>query len=257
MMRLPDPSLPWPIDYQAGVVPIATDEQGPGGGCALAAYLCPAGKWTCGWGETDGVTPSTRWTEAYADQRLCDGLTERVNLVKAACTIEPTPNQLAALVSFAYNYGAWRSSSALKAHNRGDAQACANAMHLVDEFTDPVTKKRVVSRGLQARRAREAALYLKPTEGAHAMPQEVAPEPHIAASPTVQTSTAAAGVGVLALVSQAGDAIGPVNSTVTAVKGFAVDTLGIPKDYFLPALLIVIGLVVLWRRFGQRAQGVA
>ena len=248
----PDPALPWPIDYDTGVLMVADEEA-----CRLAAYRCIAGKWTCGWGETDGVTPSTRWTQAYADQRFCDSLTERTQAVKAACTIEPSPNQLSALVSFAYNYGGWRTSTALKAHNRGDPLAAANGLQLVDKFTNPATGKLEVSTDLRARRAREAALYLRATERVPAMPQAVAPEPAMSASPTVQLSGAGAGVGALALVSQAKDQLGPVGEAVGTAKSLAVETLGLPADWFLPGLLLTVGGVVLWRRFGQRKDGVA
>ena len=44
--KLPNPSLAWPI-VMAGVALIAQAET-----CRLKAYRCPAGVWTCGWGET-------------------------------------------------------------------------------------------------------------------------------------------------------------------------------------------------------------
>lgn len=254
-MQGPDPTLPWPIDYTTGVLPIATDEQGPHGGVALAAYQCCAGRWTCGWGETDGVTPNTRWTQAYADQRLCDSLAERTRAVQAACTVEPTPHQLAALVSFAYNYKGWRTSSALKAHNRGDALAAANALQLVDKYTNPRTGKLEVAAGLRKRRAREAALYLTPCEGAHAMPQAVQPETSLAASPTAQAGAVTAGAGALSLLSQTGDQVQAVSGTVQQVKALATDTLGIPASWVLPGLLIAVGAVVLYYRAKQRREG--
>ncbi len=51
-MNIPD--LGWPIPAEA-VRLIVEKEQGPGGGVALKAYLCPAGVWTIGWGRTRGV----------------------------------------------------------------------------------------------------------------------------------------------------------------------------------------------------------
>jgi lysozyme len=242
--------LPWPISYE-GVQAIGEDE-----GCKLAAYLCPAGKWTCGWGETEGVTPSTRWTQEYADQRFCDSLTTRAAAVRAACTVEPTPNQLAALVSFAYNYGGWKTSTALKAHNRGDYLAAANGLQLVDKFTNPRTGQLEVSPGLRGRRAREAALYLKPSEGAHDMPQAVADQPAVVASPTVQAGATTAGAGALALVSDLHEKLGPVGEALQWAKGLLAD-LGIPADAVLPALVLGLGAVVVWRRYGQRQDGIA
>ncbi len=115
-MTLPDPSLPWPIPM-AAVALIAERE-----GCRLRAYRCPADKWTCGWGETEGVTPDTVWTQDEADRRLCVSLTKRAGMVATLCTEAPAPNQLGALTSLQYNIGAegFRTSSVLKAHNRRD-----------------------------------------------------------------------------------------------------------------------------------------
>lgn len=248
-MTLPDPSLAWPLPYQDGVVPIANDED-----CKLKAYRnFPREPWTCGWGETEGVTPSTAWTQEYADQRFCDSLTERVTAVREACKIEPTPNQLAALVRFAYNYGGWRTSSVLKAHNRGDFMAAATAFGLVVNVRDK-DGKLVENAGLKARRAREAAQYLKPSEGAHVMPQAPAPEKPMAASPTVQWSTIGAGAAVIKAASESIDA---VKAPLESVRSFAHDWLGVPTEWVPWVLLAVIGGTVLWRRFKQRRDGLA
>lgn len=246
----PNPNLAWPIDYETGVVPIGEDE-----GCKLKAYPCQAGKWTCGWGETDGVGPNTVWTQEYADQRFCDSLTERIEAVKAACTVEPTANQLLALVSFAYNYGGWKTSQALKAHNRGDFEAAARAMGLVNKFTNPATGKKEVSRGLTARRAREAALYLKLAEGKHEMPQEVAPESKPLVGQIATSGAGVAGTGVLTLLTQFKDQLGLVGDAVKGVRDFVGDTLGIPPHWLLPIALIVAGSVVVYYRLKQRKNG--
>ena len=39
-------------------------------GLSLTAYLCPAGRWTIGYGRTDGVQPGDRITKAHADSLL-------------------------------------------------------------------------------------------------------------------------------------------------------------------------------------------
>lgn len=251
-MIQPDPKLPWPIDYADGVLPIAADES-----CKLKAYKCIAGKWTCGFGETEGVGPNTVWTQDYADQRFCDSLTERAQAVKAACSVEPTAHQLSALVSLAYNIGmeALAKSTVLRAHNRGDHLAASRAFSLFDKFRNPATGKLEVSHGLAARRAREAALYLKPAENGYPMPQAVAPQSAVAASPIAQGGAATVGAGVLATLGAAGDQLGTVSTTVKSAKDFATDTLGIPADWFLPGLLVAVGAYVLWHRAQQRLQG--
>ena len=246
----PNPALPWPLDYDAGVLVIAESE-----GCQLRAYQCSAGRWTCGWGECDGVGPTTKWTQYYADQRFCDSLGERVSAVREACTVEPTVYQLCALVSFAYNYGGWRSSTVLRCHNRKDFLAASRAFALVNEYTDPATGKRKVSNGLTARRAVESALYLRLTDGARVIPQEVAPQSSIVSSPINAGGAVAAGTGAISMIAQAGDSIKVVGSTVAQAKEFAVDTLGLSTDMLIPIVLIGAGVVVMWQRNKQRSGG--
>jgi lysozyme len=247
---VPLQSINWPIDYEDGVIPISEDE-----GCRLKSYLCPAGKWSCGWGETDGVGPNTRWTQEYADQRFCDSLTERANAVLAACIVEPTAHQLSALVSFAYNYGGWVTSSVMKAHNRADFLSASRAFGLVNQYTDPQTKQRKVSSGLTARRAREAALYLKTADGQMSMPQEVAPQTTIASSPIAASGVVAAGTGVISFVAQAGETFGTVNTTLKHAKTMITETLGIPDGWFLPIAMVAAGCIAVWYRLKQRIQG--
>lgn len=246
----PDPKLPWPLDYEHGVLPIAESES-----CLLAAYQCEAGVWTCGWGETDGVGPATRWTQEFADQRFCDSLHERAVAVKAACTVAPTPHQLAALVAFAYNYGGWRTSQVMKCHNAGDYLAASRAFSLVNKVTDPVTKKKKVSNGLTARRAWEAALYLRPADGAGPLPQAPAGESSLGASPIANSGAVAAGTGLVSLVGSASAGFTSINTTLKEAKAVVVETLGVPTDWFLPMVMIGAGVVVWWFRVKQRRQG--
>ena len=248
----PTPLLQWPIDYEYGVLPIAEDE-----GCRLKAYLCPAGVWTCGWGETEGVGPNTVWTQVYADQRFLGSLTERAQAVQAMCTAEPTAYQLAALVSLAYNIGiaGLRKSTVLRCHNARDSLSASRAFGLWNKYRDPATKQLVDSAGLTARRAREAALYLRPAEQVEAMPQAVAVESKLSSSPIAQSGAVTAGAGLIGLVSAAGDQLGAITPTIKTAKEFTTETLGIPADWFLPGLLLAVGGLVLWQRAKQRGQG--
>lgn len=253
MTPLPDPSLPWPIPLPA--VDLISESEG----LSLVAYKCPAGVLTIGRGETEGVHPGDTCTQAQADQWLCDDLAGRAQAVRAMCTKAPTPNELGALVSLAYNIGlsALKSSSVLRCHNAADHAGAARAFALWDKARIGGVLQPLP--GLTTRRAREAALYLTPGPGqpAQQMPQSVAAEPALAASPTVAASTTGVAAGALALVSQAGETVGPIKESVATVKSFATDTLGLPVDWFLPGLLLVLGGVVLWRRWGQRLRGVA
>lgn len=294
--QLPDPNLPWPLPLPQ-VYEIASDEQGPGGGVALVAYLCPAQRWTCGWGETEGVGPKTRWTKEYADQRLCDGLTYRAERVRQMCAVEPTDNQLSALVRISYNIGLgydpskpapkgarpglW-NSSIMRAHNRGDFIAAAEAFKLWNKAT--VNGQLKVLPGLVTRRAREAALYLTPDEGGArlSMPQAVAPEPSLVRSPTMTLGGAVpTATGLLAAVNevtkpeptpaaapapvpttvesiaQAGQQASTVQTALGQIKSLAVDHIGLPANYWLPLILVISGALVMWRRYKQRLEGKA
>jgi len=112
--------------------------------------------------------------------------------------------------------------------------------------------------GLTSRRAAEAALYLTPEPDAprERMPQAVEPQASLAASPTVQASTVTAGAGAVALVAQAREQLGPVGEALQWGKGVLVD-LGMPPEAVLPAIALVLGGLVLWRRYAQRQQGLA
>jgi len=253
-MLMPDQDLAWPIPWRA-VELIAERE-----GCRLRAYLCSADVWTCGWGETAGVSARTVWTQAYADQRFADSLRERADAVLALCTRLPTPNELGAMVSLHYNIGhkAFSNSSVLRAHNRGDSLAAARAFALWNKAT--VRGRLTVLAGLTARRAAEAALYLLPDSDetsapAEAMPQAVVGESPLAGSPIATSGAVTAGAGALGLLAQVPEQLGPVQSAVAAVKSLLGDTLGIPPSTAMALVLVAAGATVVWWRWQQRRQG--
>lgn len=275
--KLPDMSLAFPIN-RAGVELLAAKE-----GCRLRAYRnFPNEPWTCGWGETDGVGPNTIWTQEYADQRLCDSLKEYAEAVLEACTVAPNENELAAFTVFAYNIGlgwkgkkkprgakdGFRNSTALKLHNAGKRQECAQAMLRWCRVDDGKGGKRELE-SLKSRRMEEGALYLRPVPGAVApvMPQAVEPETTLAKSPTAALAgagaVASAGTAVsdlLESVRTAGVEVATLKEPVSGIKGFAIDTLGIPSGAFSPAfatVCLVVFVIILWRRFNQRDRGVA
>ena len=251
MHKLPSPDLKWPIILD-GVALIAESEN-----CFLKTYRCPAGVPTIGWGETQGVVMGMEWTQEQADQKFCDSLTASATEVLAALTVAPSEHELAALTSFAYNCRGWKKSSVIKAHNRGDRTAAANALLLWDKAT--IGGVLTVLNGLTVRRHREAAMYLTHDEGAPAvvMAQAVADEPKLAESPTVKTSVAMGTTGAVVLATQIGEQAATVKTAVVSVKSLAVDAFGIPADWFLPAVMIAGSLYVVWRRYGQRLKGLA
>jgi GH24 family phage-related lysozyme (muramidase) len=76
-------------------------------GCHLAAYICPAGVATIGWGTTAGAKLGDTISQARADELLADDVQARYQrLVELLPMVRQWPgNRVAALVSWAYNVG--------------------------------------------------------------------------------------------------------------------------------------------------------
>ncbi|CAB4158902.1 COG3772 Phage-related lysozyme (muraminidase) [uncultured Caudovirales phage] len=239
--------IAWPI-HREGVRMIALKEN-----CYLAAYLCPAGVWTCGWGETNGVTATTRWTQEQADEAFRESLAMFSMKVAVLLKVEPTSRQLAAMVSLAYNIGvaAFSRSTVLRLHNAGDTAGAARAFLLFNKAR--VNGVLVPLAGLTSRRASESALYLTPDPEAptERMPQAVETETPIAKSPIAQAGAVTAVAGVATL----GEQIALVKPVVEQAREVTVGTLGIPEGWFLPLVLIVAGAAAAYWRLKQRQQG--
>lgn len=127
-------------------------------------YLCPAGRWTIGFGDTmwrgKPVTPATKpITREDAENALAHRLigfqAELDNLV----SVPLNANQNAALLSFIYNLGAQnlKKSTLLKRLSSGDYTGAA------DEFLKWNKSGGKVLRGLTRRREAERRLFLTPT----------------------------------------------------------------------------------------------
>jgi len=251
MTNLPDPNLPWPIALE-GVTLIANYE-----GLRFKAYRCIAGILTIGRGRTTGVVPGQTCTAEEADTWFCADLTTFSAEVRNMCTEAPCDNEFAAMVSLAYNIGtgAFEKSTVLRCHNAKDQQSAARAFGLFNKARIQGVLQEVP--GLTARRAAEAALYLTPDDSdiRQRMPQAVAEETSLAASPTVRTGTAAVGVGTVSVVAEAGSHLGEIGTIVAQGKTVLLETLGLPPEGLMPGLLILFGAIVIWRRFGQRIKG--
>jgi lysozyme len=247
----PDPNLEWPIPLAA--VELIADSEG----LRLKAYRCPAGLPTIGWGQTEGVQMGMTWTKEQADEDLCRSLGERCETILALCSRSPSEYELGAMTSLHYNigHGNFKKSSVLKAHNRGDVQAASRAFGLWNQAT--VNGVRQELRGLTARRAAEAALYLRPTDGSPAlrMPQAVAPQSSVAKSPIAQSGAVAVVAGGVSVLGEVKEHIGVVGGVAASAKTVIVDTIGIPASAFAPTLLVLVGGVVIWNRYKQRIKG--
>jgi GH24 family phage-related lysozyme (muramidase) len=113
--------------------------------------------WTIGYGSTGpGIGRGTEWTQAQADARFTQDLTEFAAKVQEAVgSSDTTQGQFDALVDFAYNLGVENlsSSTLLRKHKAGDFTG-AKA-----EFAKWNKAAGKVLPGLTKRRAAEAALY--------------------------------------------------------------------------------------------------
>lgn len=93
-------------------------------GCELDSYLCPAGKWTIGFGHTSDagnphVVPGMKITRGEAETLLARDIKQYEDAVTRLVKVSLTSNQFDALVSFTYNLGAERlaNSTLLKKLN--------------------------------------------------------------------------------------------------------------------------------------------
>jgi lysozyme len=130
-------------------------------GLALAAYRCPAGRWTIGYGHTGpGAVAGRVITPAEAEMLLRADLARFDAFVRLKCP-SATPAQHSAMVSLCFNIGErnFAKSSVLRLHQRGDVTGAARAFALWNKATAADGKRREL-RGLTRRRAAEAALYL-------------------------------------------------------------------------------------------------
>jgi lysozyme len=226
-------------------------EKGPDGkGPALTPYRCPAGVLTIGYGHTKDVRPTMKITRKRADQLLAEDVAEFSEAVEAATAGVPTTDaQHCALVCFAFNYGAWRTSTALKRHKAGDPIGAAKAFGLVVKARNAEGKK-VELRGLVRRRAAEAALYMS-DDGApdHQRTRAADAEgpPPLAASKTVTG-------GVVSVLGTAGAMAAPyltdAQSVLEPLAGYS-DTI---RNAFL-FVALGAGVAVICVRAWDRMKG--
>jgi lysozyme len=94
----------------------------------LKAYLCPAKVWTIGYGHTQGVDKDDVISKEQAEQLFEGDVREFEQGVKKLIKVDVTENQLAALVSFAFNLGiyALSKSTLLRKLNERDYNSAAN-----------------------------------------------------------------------------------------------------------------------------------
>ena len=124
-------------------------------GLRLAAYICPSGVPTIGYGHTYNVKMGDRITEEQAEKFLIDDLAVAEREVNRY-GLNLTQNQFDALVSFVFNVGVgnFRSSTLLKR-----LKANPNDPDIANQFKKWVYGGGKVLPGLVRRRNEEAKLY--------------------------------------------------------------------------------------------------
>lgn len=130
-------------------------------------YLCPAGKWTIGYGHTGetfgNATPKGMTiTDEQIDILLKQDMKRFEKAVLRSVTVPLKQHQFDALVSFAFNVGAGAlaTSTLLKKLNAGDYAGAAEQFIAWNKITNPQTKKKEVSNGLVRRRQAERHMFL-------------------------------------------------------------------------------------------------
>jgi lysozyme len=218
--------------------------------------------WTQGYGFTDGITPdSPPMSQVEADARFDREIEHFADGVARLLTLPANENEFAAMVSLAFNIGlaAFARSTVLKAHNRGDTAAAARAFGLWNKAGGRVMA------GLSRRRAREAALYLKPVAleipvqrlnrdrlavqidaepPQLPMPQRIDPERSLSQSGIMRASTVTGGVGALTLAAEGARAVGEIRYS-----------LGEWLPYVALAVVVLGAAWIAWERIQQRRGG--
>lgn len=126
-------------------------------GCRLAAYKCPGGVWTIGYGHTGiDVSPDLEITQQEAERLLKSDLIIHCNNVEKLVKVPLNQNQFDALVSLEYNigYGAFKNSTLLKLLNEKKYKEAA------EQFERWKYEGGKVLAGLVRRREKEKALFL-------------------------------------------------------------------------------------------------
>lgn len=219
----------------------------------LDPYLCPAGKWTIGWGHVllkDGKQLDYRIPQEEASALYPDGITmeqaeklfdsdlkPRERSVEKLVKVDLNPNQFSALVSFVFNIGAekFKTSTLLKYVNQEKFDNAAMEFDKWVNYTDYKTGKQVRADGLVRRRRAEKLLFQKPIF------KEADP---LIDTPTIRAAiTGSIGVAVTTATSL-NESTGPVKELFTA--------LGLDPRYGVVAVA-VIALMVLGGHVVKRA----
>lgn len=126
-------------------------------GCELRSYLCPAGRWTIGYGHTAGVTEGMAISQAHAEGLLKSDVIDVAQRMSSYIKAPVTKWQYIALVSLSFNVGDLRRKAPKLLHylNAGQEDKAAH------EFLDICRAGGKVVPGLKTRREKEAKMFLR------------------------------------------------------------------------------------------------
>jgi len=125
----------------------------------VRAYICPAGKWTIGYGSTKGVRSGMNISKAEAEELLVKDVNEFESAVNRLVKVPLTQNQFDALVSFAFNVGEGNlaRSTLLRKLNTGDYDSVPAELNRWNKAR--VNGELTALKGLTRRRSAEGALF--------------------------------------------------------------------------------------------------
>jgi lysozyme len=173
-----------------------------------------------------------------------------------------TTFQLVGLVLCAYNIGlpGLRGSTMIRLHRKGDYAGAARAFRLWNKYRPKPGAPLQVHPVLEARRQREAGIYMtpEPEDVQQRMPQAVEAESSLAKSPINASGAAAVGLGGLTAVTQVADQVQEASGVLATLKASVhqlADFIGLPPGALLALALIGVGFVVMQQRRRQRDEG--
>jgi lysozyme len=219
--------------------------------CKLTAYLCPAQKWTIGYGHTGPdvragrvITQSQAETILQADVAIFD------TAVQAQCP-SATASQHDAMTCLAFNIGIGNfcKSSVARLHNAGNIVGAARAFALWNKATDSNGVKREL-RGLTRRRAAEAALYLSDLPDQRTRAADVVPEKPLSTSRVMVGSTVGGAATVASGLAQLSTDIQSLKDMVSPLMPY----LPVLQKVFVALSVLGVG-VAMYARWQDRKQG--
>jgi len=122
-------------------------------GLRLTSYLCPAGKWTIGYGHTGpDVTAQMTITKSHAEELLTKDLKSAEDYVKRVIGVTLNANQFGALVSLAFNVGVFGQGLRLALNEKNFGETTKIWLNYCNVNGKP-------SDGLKRRRSEEVILF--------------------------------------------------------------------------------------------------